>query len=55
MKIRHDHKVAVADGGWRMVDLGLTTGLDSGDITVFDRENDVIYALPAPSDFRPRS
>ncbi|WP_441959973.1 class II aldolase/adducin family protein [Mycolicibacterium houstonense] len=53
MTIRHDYKVAVADGGWRMVDLGLTTGLDSGDITLFDRENDVIYALPAPSDRLP--
>lgn len=53
MKIRHDYKVAVADGGWRMVDLGLTTGLDSGDITLFDRENGVVYALPAPSDRLP--
>lgn len=53
MKIRHDYKVAVADGGWRMVDLGLTTGLDSGDITFFDRESDVVYALPAPSDRLP--
>lgn len=53
MKIRHDYKVAVADGGWRMVDLGLTTGLDSGDITLFDRENGVAYALPAPSDRLP--
>lgn len=53
MKIRHDYKVSVADGGWRMVDLGLTTGLDSGDITLFDRENGVVYALPAPSDRLP--
>jgi ribulose-5-phosphate 4-epimerase/fuculose-1-phosphate aldolase len=53
VKIRHDYKVAVADGGWRMVDLGLTTGLDSGDITLFDRENGVVYALPAPSDRLP--
>lgn len=53
MKIRHDYKVAVADGGWRMVDLGLTTGLDSGDITLFDRQNGVVYALPAPSDRLP--
>ena len=49
MRIRHEHKVAVADAGWKMVDLGLTTGLDSGDVTLFDREEGVIYALPAPS------
>jgi L-fuculose-phosphate aldolase len=49
MRIRDEYRVAVVDGAWRMVDLGLTTGLDSGDITVFDRENGLIYALPSPS------
>ena len=29
MKIRHDYKVAVADGGWRMVDLGDNGSLSS--------------------------
>jgi len=53
LRIRHEHKVAVADAGWKMVDLGLTTGLDSGDVTLFDREEGVIYALPAPSDRMP--
>jgi L-fuculose-phosphate aldolase len=36
-----------------MVDLGLTTGLDSGDVTLFDREEGVIYALPSPSERLP--
>ncbi|HET7740015.1 MAG TPA: class II aldolase/adducin family protein [Mycobacterium sp.] len=49
MRKRDEYRVAVVDGAWRMVDLGLTTGLDSGDISVFDRENGLIYALPSPS------
>ncbi len=53
MSRRHEYQTLVADGGWRMVDLNLTTGLDSGDITVFDQENDIVYALPAPSDRLP--
>ncbi|MFV0427392.1 MAG: class II aldolase/adducin family protein [Beutenbergiaceae bacterium] len=47
--IRHDLRKEVALGAWRMVDLGLTTGLDSGDISLFDRDAGLIYALPAPS------
>jgi len=51
--IRQDLRIAVADAGWRMVDLHLTTGLDSGDASFYDRENDLIYALPAPSERLP--
>lgn len=51
--IRPDLQAAVARGGAEMVRLGLTTGLDSGDISVFDRENGMIYALPSPSDSFP--
>lgn len=43
------YRTAVAEAGWRMVELGLTTGLDAGDASFFDRANGVIYALPAPS------
>jgi ribulose-5-phosphate 4-epimerase/fuculose-1-phosphate aldolase len=53
LTIRQDLRIAVADAGWRLVDLGLTTGLDSGDVSYFDRGNDLIYALPAPSDRLP--
>jgi len=51
--IRHDLQEAVAQAGWRLVELGLTTGLDSGDVSLFDRSNGLIYALPAPSDRLP--
>lgn len=51
--VRDDLRAAVAAAGWRMVDLGLTTGLDSGDVSFFDREHGLIYALPAPSDRLP--
>lgn len=44
---------AVAEAGWRMVEMKLTTGLDSGDASLFDRESGRIYALPAPSDRLP--
>lgn len=30
MRVRHEHQVALTDIAWKMVDLGLTTGLDSG-------------------------
>jgi L-fuculose-phosphate aldolase len=36
-----------------MCDLNLTTGLDSGDASVFDRQAGLIYALPAPSERLP--
>lgn len=47
------YRTAVAEAGWRMVELGLTTGLDSGDASYFDRKSGIIYALPAPSDRLP--
>jgi L-fuculose-phosphate aldolase len=52
-KIRQDLRVAVAAAAWRMCDLKLTTGLDSGDATLYDRDAGLIYALPAPSDRLP--
>ena len=51
--IRQALRVAVADAGWRLVDLGLTTGLNSGDASLFDRASGLVYALPAPSDRLP--
>jgi ribulose-5-phosphate 4-epimerase/fuculose-1-phosphate aldolase len=51
--IRFDIQAAVARAAHEMVDLKLTTGLDSGDISVFDREHGLVYALPAPSDRMP--
>lgn len=51
--LRHDLRVAVAEAGWRLVNLDLTTGLDSGDVSYFDRVNGLIYALPAPSERLP--
>lgn len=50
MKIRPDLSMAVARAAWDMCDLALTTGLDSGDASYFDRDEGVIYALPAPSE-----
>jgi ribulose-5-phosphate 4-epimerase/fuculose-1-phosphate aldolase len=52
-RIRSDLRSAVARAGWRLVDLKLSTGLDSGDCSLFDRENGLIYSLPAPSDRLP--
>ncbi len=51
--IRLARQTLVAQGAWEMVSLGLTTGLDSGDISLFDRESGLIYALPMPSDRLP--
>jgi L-fuculose-phosphate aldolase len=51
--IQHSLQEAVAKAGWQLVELGLTTGLDSGDVSFFDRRNGLIYALPAPSDRLP--
>ncbi len=39
----------VAAAAVQMCADGLTTGLDSGDVSVFDRDAGLIYALPAPS------
>jgi ribulose-5-phosphate 4-epimerase/fuculose-1-phosphate aldolase len=49
-RIRTEFQDLIVRGANQMVDYGLTTGLDSGDISIFDRENSVIYALPAPSE-----
>lgn len=52
-EIRQDLRVAVANAAWRMCDLNLTTGLDSGDASFFDRAAGMVYALPGPSDRLP--
>src|SRR5690625_4274210 len=39
--------------GHRLVDLQLSTGLDSGDASYFDRASNVVYSLPGPSDRLP--
>jgi L-ribulose-5-phosphate 4-epimerase len=43
-------RARVAAAGTEMCDFGLTTGLDAGDVSVYDRKAGLIYALPCPSD-----
>jgi hypothetical protein len=53
-EVRQDLRVAVAYAAWRMCDLNLTTALDSGDASFFDRAAGMIHALPGLSDRSPK-
>jgi L-fuculose-phosphate aldolase len=48
MEFQYEIRRRMAEAANEMVAQSLTTGLDAGDISVFDRENGLIYALPRP-------
>jgi L-fuculose-phosphate aldolase len=52
-KFNHEIRRRIAEAATEMCKKSLTTGLDAGDISVFDRDAGIIYALPRPCEDLP--
>jgi len=49
-KIKYEYKVMVSEGAHLFFEKKLTPGMDSGDLSFFDREEGYIYICPRPND-----
>jgi L-fuculose-phosphate aldolase len=49
-KIKHEYKVMISEGAHLFFEKKLTPGMDSGDLSFFDREAGLIYICPRPNE-----
>jgi L-ribulose-5-phosphate 4-epimerase len=50
-RIKYEYKVMIADGAHLFFEKKLTPGMDSGDISFYDREEGYIYICPRPNEY----
>ena len=49
-KVRYEYKVMIAEGAHLFFEKKLTPGMDSGDLSFYDRESGLIYICPRPNE-----